>query len=307
MQNPCSRTLHHSRVSATNEYASERGCGQSWLEIRWSQPSKRATESFSAGRNVGTHSMLLLLAGSMSHQPAYQPPVVYQQGSPYPPGNFPGSQPYGSDQGEGGYGGYSGAPVDAAGWMAPPPAANSYAQQQPYAYQQQQQQPYVQQQSYPQQQQSPSSYGQSRANQYGGQQQPAQYMPPTSYQPAPAAFGRKKALLIGCCYPGTSAALNGCINDVQCVEYCLKHRFGFKEQGCIVVSLLASARPSSLDVDAITNHHAVSKLCGHHTIPDQAALPCVLQVLRDDQRHPDFTPTRANIFRGIQWLMMDQR
>ncbi len=25
----------------------------------------------------------------------------------------------------------------------------------------------------------------------------------------------QRALLIGCCYPGSSAALNGCINDVQ--------------------------------------------------------------------------------------------
>jgi uncharacterized caspase-like protein len=30
-------------------------------------------------------------------------------------------------------------------------------------------------------------------------------------------------------------------------------------------------------------------------------------VLTDDQKHPDFTSTRANIARGIQWLMMDQR
>lgn len=33
---------------------------------------------------------------------------------------------------------------------------------------------------------------------------------------------------------------------------------------------------------------------------------CIV-VLTDDQKHPDFTSTRANIARGIQWLMMDQR
>lgn len=32
-----------------------------------------------------------------------------------------------------------------------------------------------------------------------------------------------------------------------------------------------------------------------------------LQVLRDDQRNLDFVPTRANITRAIQWLLMDQR
>eukprot|EP00775_Hariotina_reticulata_P010905 gene10905-11059_t len=88
---------------------------------------------------------------------------------------------------------------------------------------------------------------------------------PTAYNPAPpGSRGRKKALLVGCCYPGTSQALNGCINDVQCIEYCLKHRFGFNQPGSIVV-------------------------------------------LRDDQRHPDYVSTRANILRGIQWLMQDQR
>lgn len=30
-------------------------------------------------------------------------------------------------------------------------------------------------------------------------------------------------------------------------------------------------------------------------------------VLKDDVEHPDFSSTRANILRGIQWLMMDQR
>lgn len=83
--------------------------------------------------------------------------------------------------------------------------------------------------------------------------------------PAPelprAAPGRKKALLIGCCYPGTSAALNGCINDVQCIEYCLKKRFGFQDSQ--------------------------------------------ITVLRDDRR--DSQPTRDNIFRGIAWLLSDQR
>jgi hypothetical protein len=64
----------------------------------------------------------------------------------------------------------------------------------------------------------------------------APYMAPTTYSPSPQPqTGRKKALLIGCAYPGTSQALNGCINDVQCIEYCLKHRFGFVQPGSIVV------------------------------------------------------------------------
>jgi hypothetical protein len=52
-------------------------------------------------------------------------------------------------------------------------------------------------------------------------------------------------------------------NDVQCVQYMLKNRFGFTDQQIII--------------------------------------------LRDDQRHPDFYPTRANIFRSLAWLAMDQQ
>eukprot|EP00892_Ulva_mutabilis_P001307 jgi/Ulvmu1/11177/UM072_0013.1 len=44
-----------------------------------------------------------------------------------------------------------------------------------------------------------------------------------------ASQGRKKALLIGCNYPGTSAELKGCCTDVQHVEYLLRSRFGFTD------------------------------------------------------------------------------
>ncbi len=79
-------------------------------------------------------------------------------------------------------------------------------------------------------------------------------MAPTTYAPAPGhGARRRRALLIGCSYPGSSAQLNGCINDVQCIQFCLKKRFGFTDQQILV--------------------------------------------LRDDQRHPDFISTKANIYR----------
>jgi hypothetical protein len=40
---------------------------------------------------------------------------------------------------------------------------------------------------------------------------------------------RRKALLIGCNYPGTQSALAGCVNDAVCVEYLLKTKFGYKD------------------------------------------------------------------------------
>jgi hypothetical protein len=40
---------------------------------------------------------------------------------------------------------------------------------------------------------------------------------------------RRKALLIGCNYPGTSAALSGCCNDAVCMEYLLRNKFGYSD------------------------------------------------------------------------------
>ena len=38
---------------------------------------------------------------------------------------------------------------------------------------------------------------------------------------------RRKALLIGITYAGTSAHLNGCVNDVVYMQTCLVRNFGF--------------------------------------------------------------------------------
>jgi len=46
----------------------------------------------------------------------------------------------------------------------------------------------------------------------------------------PALTGRKKALLIGCNYPGTAAALDGCINDVYRMLKLLRTRYDFSSQ-----------------------------------------------------------------------------
>eukprot|EP00882_Tetradesmus_deserticola_P009369 GHRQ01009888.1.p1 GENE.GHRQ01009888.1~~GHRQ01009888.1.p1 ORF type:complete len:212 (+),score=54.70 GHRQ01009888.1:176-811(+) len=211
----------------------------------------------------------------MSHHPAYAPPVVYQQGagpaSPYG-GNYQQAAPYTTFPSSGGAPAVA-APPGSAGWGNM--GGSPYPQQQMYSqasYPSQQPYPQQQQQSYQQQQQQPNQdmrtsyhFGQSSMNQHYTTPGEAPYMPPTTYSPTPQPqAGRKKALLIGCAYPGTSQALNGCINDVQCIEYCLKNRFGFVQPGSIVV-------------------------------------------LRDDQRSPDHVSTRANILRGIQWLMQDQR
>jgi len=152
-----------------------------------------------------------------------------------------------------------------AGWMGPPPPVGSApatqhqqllpyppaaapppppaAPQQPWSgYQQQQQQPPYPQQ-HQQQQQAGPAYAPPIIYHLQQQQQPPTAPPPALLPRGPLAAipnytpqrGRKKAVLIGCCYPGTYAALNGCINDVQCVEYCLRTRFGFHPSQIVVL------------------------------------------------------------------------
>ncbi|XP_031283321.1 metacaspase-4 [Pistacia vera] len=45
----------------------------------------------------------------------------------------------------------------------------------------------------------------------------------------------KKAVLIGCNYPGTKAELKGCINDVKRMHACLINRYGFSEDNITVL------------------------------------------------------------------------
>uniref|UniRef100_A0A7S0YE44 Peptidase C14 caspase domain-containing protein n=1 Tax=Polytomella parva TaxID=51329 RepID=A0A7S0YE44_9CHLO len=82
----------------------------------------------------------------------------------------------------------------------------------------------------------------------GGPPPPGPYgAPPPPYAPtAPSPFPtpapqptpanpRRKAVLIGCSYPGTASALNGCINDVQCMKYLLQTKFQMEDSQILVL------------------------------------------------------------------------
>ncbi|CAI8587453.1 unnamed protein product [Vicia faba] len=45
----------------------------------------------------------------------------------------------------------------------------------------------------------------------------------------------KKAVLIGCNYPGTKAELKGCINDVWRMQECLIRNYGFLDEDITVL------------------------------------------------------------------------
>ncbi|ONK74874.1 uncharacterized protein A4U43_C03F11010 [Asparagus officinalis] len=115
----------------------------------------------------------------------------------------------------------------------------------------------------------------------------------------------KKALLIGCNYPGTKAELKGCINDVHRMHRCLVDRFGFDESDIAILidtddsysqptganvrraikNLIRSAEPG----DCLFIHYS-----GHGTrLPaetgedddtgyDECIVPCDMNLITDD-------------------------
>ncbi|KAI0529744.1 hypothetical protein KFK09_002302 [Dendrobium nobile] len=115
----------------------------------------------------------------------------------------------------------------------------------------------------------------------------------------------KKAVLIGCNYPGTKAELKGCVNDVRRMHRCLVDRYGFEESDIKVMidtdaavtqptganirraitSLIRSAEPG----DYLFVHYS-----GHGTrLPaetgeeddtgyDECIVPCDMNLITDD-------------------------
>lgn len=52
---------------------------------------------------------------------------------------------------------------------------------------------------------------------------------PSTGPPPGTKSNKKKALLIGCNYPGTKAQLNGCVNDALNMKKMLMDQYGFQE------------------------------------------------------------------------------
>lgn len=69
--------------------------------------------------------------------------------------------------------------------------------------------------------------------------------------------GKKRALLVGCNYPGTKAELKGCINDVKRMQRCLIERYGFAEEDIVV---LIDTDPSYPQPSGANIRRAISNL-----------------------------------------------
>lgn len=158
----------------------------------------------------------------------YQPPTVYNLGAP--PGPQPGMNPNPAAMSYPAFGIAPGGPSGGTYFGAPPNLAQGIGAQQqtspPVAPQYLQPPPRP---AGPPQ----AMYGQNPPGPVSPAYGPPQ--PAPQYAPAPGQGGRKKALLIGCVYPGTEAELQGCINDVQCIQYCLKTKFGFQDQDIVIL------------------------------------------------------------------------
>eukprot|EP00004_Rigifila_ramosa_P003394 TRINITY_DN1364_c0_g1_i8.p1 TRINITY_DN1364_c0_g1~~TRINITY_DN1364_c0_g1_i8.p1 ORF type:complete len:629 (+),score=147.03 TRINITY_DN1364_c0_g1_i8:246-1889(+) len=65
--------------------------------------------------------------------------------------------------------------------------------------------------------------------------------------------GTKRALLVGCNYPGTSAALNGCINDVMAISDMLGKQYGFSDQRILIDTDKKYEQPTGRNIVAALN------------------------------------------------------
>ncbi|CAE6450409.1 unnamed protein product [Rhizoctonia solani] len=72
-------------------------------------------------------------------------------------------------------------------------------------------------------------YGPTIYNEDGEEKQPLHYR-------LSQATGKRKALLIGCNYPGSTAPLDGCINDVFNIKRFLIEHFGYEEENIRVLT-----------------------------------------------------------------------
>ncbi|XP_057795088.1 metacaspase-4-like [Salvia miltiorrhiza] len=75
----------------------------------------------------------------------------------------------------------------------------------------------------------------------------------------------KRAVLIGCNYPGTKAKLNGCINDVRRMHRCLLDRYGFPAEHIVVLidtEGSANAQPTGKNIRAALSNMVASAKAG---------------------------------------------
>ncbi|KAG8890337.1 Ca(2+)-dependent cysteine protease [Tulasnella sp. 332] len=180
--------------------------------------------------------------------PNYGPPSGMGQGGFNPPQGSPYAPPPGPpplrNRGSG-YPGENWGPNNGAAW-SPPPGPPPNTGPQSFQYQPPSGPPVM-----------PPSQTQYFGPPMGGSQGGDQFQPNFTYS---QCNGRKKALLIGINYIGTSNALSGCQNDAKNMKQFIQRHYNYQND----------------DVVMLTDERS---------------------------RKPQEQPTRANIIRGMQWLV----
>ena len=67
------------------------------------------------------------------------------------------------------------------------------------------------------------------------------------HEPLPAS-SKKRALLVGISYAGTKYELRGSVNDVNCMSYMLRERFGFPASCILTLTRKSNTVTSSFDL-----------------------------------------------------------
>mmetsp|Transcript_24437 Transcript_24437/g.43497 ORF Transcript_24437/g.43497 Transcript_24437/m.43497 type:complete len:398 (-) Transcript_24437:140-1333(-) len=132
----------------------------------------------------------------------------------------------------------------------------------------------------------------------------------------------KRALLVGCNYPGTQAALNGCVNDVSRMREMLITTFGFPESNIVVLidtdssytqptggnvkralsTLVAECKPGDVAVFHFSGHgtQVPSPTARESDGKDEAICPSDLNVIVDD----DLRRILVNLPEGVKFTMV---
>lgn len=109
---------------------------------------------------------------------------------------------------------------------------------------------------------------------------------------------------------GQEGTLPGCSNDAKCIEYMLKHRFGFRVVSGGVGAQQLGARQAVSAVPRLASTHYGGWLAAAFCQPSAALLPFSslsyslffplplqedMMILREDLRDPQRSPTRSNM------------
>lgn len=111
----------------------------------------------------------------------------------------------------------------------------------------------------------------------------------------------KKAVLIGCNYPGTQAELKGCVNDVRRMYECLVKRYGFSAEDISVLidTDRSYTQPTGRNIRAALSDLVRSAVPGDSLFVHYSGHGTRLPAVDDDTGYDEcIVPTDMNLITG---------